>query len=128
MIPTILCLFLPAFPPLSGAPTLGKIKGLVRTVIGLSQSALNSTGQIAGRASAGAASNLRDPMTQILEPARAVDVIVETDVLVVGSGPGGLAAWLPPWFWRRHASGWRSLEPCAALAWTRPSDHDGDLC
>jgi len=31
-------------------------------------------------------------MTQILEPARAVDVIVETDVLVVGSGPGGLAA------------------------------------
>jgi ribulose 1,5-bisphosphate synthetase/thiazole synthase len=31
-------------------------------------------------------------MRQILEPARAVDVIVETDVLVVGSGPGGLAA------------------------------------
>ncbi len=31
-------------------------------------------------------------MPQILEPARAVDVIVETDVLVVGSGPGGLAA------------------------------------
>ena len=31
-------------------------------------------------------------MTSILEPARAVDVIVETDVLVVGSGPGGLAA------------------------------------
>src|SRR5271155_3847311 len=31
-------------------------------------------------------------MTQILEPSRAVDVIVETDVLVVGSGPGGLAA------------------------------------
>ena len=31
-------------------------------------------------------------MTQILEPARAIDVIVETDVLVVGSGPGGLAA------------------------------------
>ena len=29
---------------------------------------------------------------QILEPARTVDVIVETDVLVVGSGPGGLAA------------------------------------
>jgi ribulose 1,5-bisphosphate synthetase/thiazole synthase len=28
----------------------------------------------------------------ILEPARQVDVIVETDVLVVGSGPGGLAA------------------------------------
>jgi ribulose 1,5-bisphosphate synthetase/thiazole synthase len=31
-------------------------------------------------------------MPSILEPARAVDVIVETDVLVVGSGPGGLAA------------------------------------
>ena len=31
-------------------------------------------------------------MTQILEPARAIDVIVETDVLVVGAGPGGLAA------------------------------------
>jgi len=31
-------------------------------------------------------------MPSILEPARAVDVILETDVLVVGSGPGGLAA------------------------------------
>jgi len=31
-------------------------------------------------------------MPSILEPARSVDVIVETDVLVVGSGPGGLAA------------------------------------
>jgi len=31
-------------------------------------------------------------MTAIHEPARSVDVIVETDVLVVGSGPGGLAA------------------------------------
>lgn len=31
-------------------------------------------------------------MPPILEPARAVDVIVETDVLVVGSGPGGLSA------------------------------------
>ncbi len=31
-------------------------------------------------------------MTLVLEPARAVDVIVQTDVLVVGSGPGGLAA------------------------------------
>jgi ribulose 1,5-bisphosphate synthetase/thiazole synthase len=31
-------------------------------------------------------------MTRIPEPARDVDVIVETDVLVVGSGPGGLAA------------------------------------
>ena len=29
---------------------------------------------------------------QILEAARSVDVILETDVLVVGSGPGGLAA------------------------------------
>jgi ribulose 1,5-bisphosphate synthetase/thiazole synthase len=28
----------------------------------------------------------------IAEPARAIDVILETDVLVVGSGPGGLAA------------------------------------
>src|ERR1700756_762159 len=31
-------------------------------------------------------------MKQISEPARAVDVVLETDVLVVGSGPGGLAA------------------------------------
>jgi ribulose 1,5-bisphosphate synthetase/thiazole synthase len=31
-------------------------------------------------------------MTRITEAARDVDVIVETDVLVVGSGPGGLAA------------------------------------
>jgi ribulose 1,5-bisphosphate synthetase/thiazole synthase len=31
-------------------------------------------------------------MNQILEIARSVDVILETDVLVVGSGPGGLAA------------------------------------
>src|SRR6201996_7955556 len=31
-------------------------------------------------------------MSSILEPARAVDVVLETDVLVVGSGPGGLAA------------------------------------
>jgi ribulose 1,5-bisphosphate synthetase/thiazole synthase len=31
-------------------------------------------------------------MPTILEPARTVDVVVETDVLVVGSGPGGLAA------------------------------------
>jgi len=31
-------------------------------------------------------------MPSIVEPARAVDVILETDVLVVGSGPGGLAA------------------------------------
>jgi ribulose 1,5-bisphosphate synthetase/thiazole synthase len=31
-------------------------------------------------------------MLQVHEPARDVDVIVETDVLVVGSGPGGLAA------------------------------------
>ena len=31
-------------------------------------------------------------MTRISEAARDVDVIVETDVLVVGSGPGGLAA------------------------------------
>lgn len=29
---------------------------------------------------------------QILEPARAIDVVHETDVLVVGSGPGGLGA------------------------------------
>ncbi|MDE2348006.1 MAG: FAD-dependent oxidoreductase [Gammaproteobacteria bacterium] len=31
-------------------------------------------------------------MKQVPEPARRVDVILETDVLVVGSGPGGLAA------------------------------------
>ena len=31
-------------------------------------------------------------MKQISEPARSVDVVLETDVLVVGSGPGGLAA------------------------------------
>ena len=31
-------------------------------------------------------------MKQINEVARCVDVILETDVLVVGSGPGGLAA------------------------------------
>src|SRR5271166_4881481 len=31
-------------------------------------------------------------MPTILEAARSVDVILETDVLVVGSGPGGLAA------------------------------------
>lgn len=31
-------------------------------------------------------------MKKVPEPARAVDVVLETDVLVVGSGPGGLAA------------------------------------
>jgi ribulose 1,5-bisphosphate synthetase/thiazole synthase len=31
-------------------------------------------------------------MKKIPEPARSVDVVLETDVLVVGSGPGGLAA------------------------------------
>jgi ribulose 1,5-bisphosphate synthetase/thiazole synthase len=31
-------------------------------------------------------------MKQIAEPARSIDVVQETDVLVVGSGPGGLAA------------------------------------
>ena len=31
-------------------------------------------------------------MRKITEPARAIDVVHETDVLVVGSGPGGLAA------------------------------------
>ena len=31
-------------------------------------------------------------MKKVAEPARSVDVILETDVLVVGSGPGGLAA------------------------------------
>ena len=31
-------------------------------------------------------------MKRIPEPARSVDVVLETDVLVVGSGPGGLAA------------------------------------
>jgi NADPH-dependent 2,4-dienoyl-CoA reductase/sulfur reductase-like enzyme len=31
-------------------------------------------------------------MKKIVEAARSVDVVLETDVLVVGSGPGGLAA------------------------------------
>src|SRR5215831_1687296 len=31
-------------------------------------------------------------MKHINEPARSIDVVLETDVLVVGSGPGGLAA------------------------------------
>src|ERR1700694_1488863 len=31
-------------------------------------------------------------MKKILEAARSVDVVLETDILVVGSGPGGLAA------------------------------------
>src|SRR6266403_577286 len=31
-------------------------------------------------------------MKQIAEPARAIDIVLETEVLVVGSGPGGLAA------------------------------------
>jgi ribulose 1,5-bisphosphate synthetase/thiazole synthase len=31
-------------------------------------------------------------MKKITEPARAIDVVLETEVLVVGSGPGGLAA------------------------------------
>ena len=31
-------------------------------------------------------------MGYILEPARKIEVIKETDVLVVGSGPGGLSA------------------------------------
>src|SRR6202451_1605988 len=31
-------------------------------------------------------------MTKIFEAARSVDVVLETDVLVVSSGPGGLAA------------------------------------
>ena len=32
----------------------------------------------------------------VTEPSREIDVIHETDVLVVGSGPGGLAAAKPP--------------------------------
>ena len=35
---------------------------------------------------------IRPPLGTILEPAREIDVIHETDVLVVGSGPAGLAA------------------------------------
>src|SRR5579862_3429827 len=31
-------------------------------------------------------------MKKITEPARSIDVVLETDVLVVGSGPGGLSA------------------------------------
>jgi len=34
-------------------------------------------------------------MKQIAEAPRNLDVVLETDVLVVGSGPGGLAAALP---------------------------------
>src|SRR3954451_10776608 len=34
----------------------------------------------------------RRPLGTVTEPARQIDVIHETDVLVVGSGPGGLAA------------------------------------
>src|SRR5580700_4724118 len=34
----------------------------------------------------------RSAMKTITEPGRALDVVLETDVLVVGSGPGGLAA------------------------------------
>jgi ribulose 1,5-bisphosphate synthetase/thiazole synthase len=34
----------------------------------------------------------RPDLPTVTEPARSIDVIVETDVLVVGSGPGGLAA------------------------------------
>ena len=36
------------------------------------------------------------PMKRITEPARSVDVILETEVLVVGSGPGGRAVWWRP--------------------------------
>lgn len=36
--------------------------------------------------------DMRSPLKTITEPARSIDVIQETDVLVVGSGPGGLAA------------------------------------
>lgn len=35
---------------------------------------------------------MRKPLGQITEPAREIDVIHTTDVLVVGSGPGGLSA------------------------------------
>src|ERR1700761_2800748 len=49
--------------------------------------------------SAGAGATIPPPqrrtpiaMKHITEPARRVDVVLETDVLVVGSGPGGLAA------------------------------------
>jgi 2-polyprenyl-6-methoxyphenol hydroxylase-like FAD-dependent oxidoreductase len=31
-------------------------------------------------------------MKSITEPARDIEVVLETDVLVIGSGPGGLAA------------------------------------
>ena len=31
-------------------------------------------------------------MQQVKEPSRMVSVMAETDVLIVGSGPGGLAA------------------------------------
>src|SRR6202789_3022031 len=31
-------------------------------------------------------------MNSIVEPARSLEIVLETDVLIVGSGPGGLAA------------------------------------
>jgi len=39
-----------------------------------------------------APTELRSDMSTIAEPARSLEVVLDTDVLVVGSGPGGLAA------------------------------------
>src|SRR3974377_329196 len=50
-------------------------------------------GSVPGRSvSAPESSRRRFAMQKVAETARLVDVVLETEVLVVGSGPGGLAA------------------------------------